>query len=70
MSEEALITCIAYVDLNPICANMCNTPETSDHTSIKERIAPSFNLLIATDDEIKQHRLQRFDLPFKATRSV
>jgi hypothetical protein len=41
---------------------MCNTPEASDHTSIKERIAPSFDLKKATDDEIKQ---QRFDLPLK-----
>ena len=70
LTEEALLTCMAYVDLNPTRAGMCNTPEESDYTSIKERIAPSFNLLIATDDEIKQHRLQRFDLPFKATRSV
>jgi hypothetical protein len=35
------------------------------HTSIKERIAPSFDLKKATDDEIKQQRLQRFDLPLK-----
>ncbi len=31
----------------------------------KERIAPSFDLKKATDDEIKQQRLQRFDLPLK-----
>ena len=56
---------MADVDLNPIRASMCNTRETSDHTSIKERIAPSFDLKKATDDEIKQQRLQRFDLPLK-----
>jgi hypothetical protein len=44
---------------------MCNTPEESDYTSIKERIAPSFDLKKATDDEIKQQRLHRFDLPLK-----
>jgi hypothetical protein len=60
-----LITCMAYVDLNPVRAEICNTPEESDYTSIKERIAPSFDLAKATDDEIKQQRLQRFDLPLK-----
>jgi hypothetical protein len=56
---------MAYVDLNPVRANMCNTPEASDHTRIKERIVPIFDLKKATDDEIKQQRLQRFNLLLK-----
>jgi hypothetical protein len=41
LDEKALATCLAYVDLNPMRAQMADTPETSDFTSVKERINTS-----------------------------
>lgn len=38
LDEQALITCMAYVDLNPVRAAISDTPEASDYTSIQERI--------------------------------
>ncbi|CAI06976.1 MULTISPECIES: hypothetical protein [Aromatoleum] len=39
LDEHAILAAMVYVDLNPIRAQMAETPEESEHTSVAERIA-------------------------------
>ena len=38
LDEAALAASMVYVDLNPIRAEMANTPEDSDYTSVQKRL--------------------------------
>jgi hypothetical protein len=64
-SEEALLSCMAYVDLNPVRAGIADTPETSSHTSIRERLHPEFELHKAIDSQAQSGDLLDFKSPLK-----
>ncbi len=46
LTDEALLNAMSYVDLNPFRTGITTTPESSDHTSIKERLNPRFNCVL------------------------
>jgi hypothetical protein len=64
-TEEAVLSCMVYIDLNPIRATMATTPGGSDHTSIQECISPRFNLEDAIYKQIDPQSLRRFELALK-----
>jgi hypothetical protein len=64
-SEEALLSCMTYVDLNPVRAEIADTPETSSYTSIQERLHPLFDLQQAIDDQADSGDLLDFAMPLK-----
>lgn len=65
LTEQALLSCMAYVDLNPVRAAMAETPESSDHTSIKERLAPQINLAQAIQNQLDSGYLRQFPVSLK-----
>ena len=64
-SEEALLSSMVYVDLNPVRADIAETPETSDYTSIKERIHVEFDLQAAIENQAACGDILDFRTPLK-----
>jgi len=65
INEAALLSCMAYVDLNPVRARIAPTPEASEHTSAKERVAPTFDPAAAVRSQLQEGALQNFMSPIK-----
>ena len=55
LDESALLTCMAYVDLNPIRANMADTPEASDFTSIQTRLGHNPRQVTSIKDSLMSY---------------
>ena len=60
LDEGALLSCMAYVDLNAVRAGLADTPETSEHTSIKKRI----------EAEVKFGKQPAYLLPFGGQKAL
>lgn len=65
LDEGAILTAMAYVDLNPIHANMADTPEQSDFTSIQERILYLKHQQLKNESQINNSPQPPQLMPFK-----
>ncbi|MEM9071938.1 MAG: hypothetical protein AAGE52_25745 [Myxococcota bacterium] len=57
LDERAVVTCMAYVDLNPVRAGICKTPRQAEFTSAKRRLDEEFPAGLAPfEDQVKRPR--------------
>lgn len=74
LTTRALLACMAYVDLNPVRANMAESPETSEYTSIEQRLNPSSSTKIRcalsrVRPELSSHPVSPMLLPFQSSQA-
>ena len=67
LDEQALLSCMAYVDLNPIRSGMANSLEKSDHTSIKLRKSCWEKIVENKNDCVNGERPGQADLLHSST---
>jgi len=65
-SEAALLSCMAYVDLNPLRAQMAKTPEASEYTSIHKRLGHGTDLRTAIQEMLSTGDLRAFKHPIRS----
>jgi hypothetical protein len=63
--QAALLACSVYVDLNPVRAAIASTPESSDFTSVQERIEAELETADAPTSRRKRKRRFRNRSPLR-----
>ncbi len=70
LNEQAILACMTYVDLNPVRANLCQSLEDSEYTSVKQRIEHIKQKPVQTAVKLSEftgNKEQKKGIPFSLT---